>query len=89
MFGLALEGLPGLADDVLVSGDRAFGRHAQRVRLNADFGGELTLALGRGFETDGSVEVFVAGVVGESRRRLARLGDGPAVELPAPCAEPT
>ena len=45
VFDRPFEGLPGLADDLLVSSDGTLGRHAQCVRLKPHVGRELPLAL--------------------------------------------
>jgi len=85
----ALERLPGLTDDFFVGGDGALSGHAKRVSLRAHVGGEFTLALCLAIEADGTVEVLIAAVVSEFDGRLTGLGDRAAIELPAPCAEPT
>ena len=72
IFDLTLVGLPAFADDVLVGGDRTLGCHAQRVRLKAHVGGEFALALGVAVEADRTVEILVAGVVGELGRGVSR-----------------
>ena len=76
VFYRALEGLPLFANDVLVGGNRAFGCHAQGVRLDAHVGCELALTLGSAVETDRPVAVFVAGVI-------CGLGRGIAGSVPA------
>jgi hypothetical protein len=76
MFDQSFEGLPALADDVLVGGDGAFGRHAQRVSLNADLGSEFAFALRGAVEADGTVEIFVAAVIGEFSSCVSRFGNG-------------
>lgn len=55
----ALEGLPGLADDLLVCGDGTLRGHAQGVGLERHVGGELSLALGGAVEADGSIDIFI------------------------------
>ncbi len=81
VFDLPFEGLPGFADDLLVGGDGALGRHAERVCLQTHVGGELALALRLAVETNRPVEVLVAHVVGELGGRFAGLGHGARVEL--------
>lgn len=59
----ALEGLLGLADDLLVCGDGTLGSHAQGVGLKRHVRGELSLARRR-VEADRSIDFFVPVVAG-------------------------
>jgi len=76
VFDLPLEGLPGLADDLLIGRDGALGRHAECVCLQAHVGGELALALRLAVEAYRTVKILVAHVVGELGGRVTRLGYG-------------
>src|SRR3546814_5123496 len=82
MFDRPAEGLPRLADDLFIGGDCALGRHAQRVGLDTHVGRELPLALGGTIVSDRTVEVLVTSVIRRLGRCVARLCDGPGVELP-------
>src|SRR3954471_8448537 len=83
-----LERLPGLADDLFVGGDGAFGGHAKRVSLRAHVGGEFTPALCLAIEADRTIEVLIAAVVGELGGRISRFGDCPGVELAGAVGRP-
>ena len=81
VYGLAgvldgpLEGLPGLADDLLVGGDSALGGHAKGVGLKGHVSGELTLALRGAVEADRTTDIFVPLVAGRFGRRIASFSD--------------
>ncbi len=70
IFDLPLERLPGFANNLFVCGDDALGRAAERMRLDAHIGRELSLALGIAVEPDRTVEILVAGIVGRLRGRV-------------------
>src|SRR6202171_3934920 len=80
-FDMPFERLPGFANDLLVGGHGALGGHAERVGLEGHVGREFTFALRSAVEADGTVEIFVAAVVGELGGRVTRFGDGAGVEL--------
>lgn len=80
----AVEGLPGLADNLFVCRHRAFGCHAQCVGLDTHVGREFPLALGGAIVADRTVEILVAGIVRCLGRCVARFTDGAGVELSGP-----
>ena len=81
MLDLPFERLPGFANDLLVGGDGALGRHAERVGLEGHVGREFSFALRGAVKTNGTVEIFVAAVVGKLGGRVTRFGHCAGVEL--------
>lgn len=83
VFDRAIEGFPGLADDLFVGQHHAFGCHAERMGLeDPHVGREFLLALGGAVIADGTVEILIAGVVRRLGCRVARLCNSAGVELP-------